>query len=539
VRRGRTFSIAGCVGSRNPCASAPAQRVPPQDPEGARLQLQRPPHIRYALSACAWRVGRAENSQAGDRVIRRHPIGDRNRRYATVSAEHRAQATDDELAEHALAYVAQEILRCPDADLIYSDEDRIDLEGQRHPAFFKPDWNPALIRSQNYVGSLTVFRRMLVQELGGVRVQYEGVHEHDLVLRCSELSDSRRIRHIPRVLYHRRLSTHDWKNRNDCLSSSRGVRVIEDHLARLGIKGRVRATSGKQYRVHYALRKPLPRVSIIIPSACKPHVASCVRRLLNVTTYGHFELLFVIDEGDAQHIEPGGSLDWIASDARVRILIYNRRPFNFPFAINWGAKRATGSIFCLMNDDVAIITPDWLERLVARAQLEGVGATGPILYYPDDTIQQAGVILGIHGVAAHAFVGLQRGSPGYFGRAAAEQDLSCITGACIVTGREAFEKLGGFDERFEIALNDVDFCIRMRSAGLRLIWTPEVEMYHYESISTGKHDSPDRMAQFTLAKDLLQQRWAPILGTDPFYNPNLSLTFPMYTPAFPPRVEVG
>ena len=185
-------------------------------------------------------------------------------------------------------------------------------------------------------------------------------------------------------------------------------------------------------------------------------------------------------------------LSWASQQPRVRVLVYPDRPFNYSWVNNWGAGQATGDILCLLNDDTEIITPDWLEKLVARVSLDGVGAVGPMMYYPDGTIQHAGVILGIGGVAGHAFRGAPRGYLGYFCRACLEQDLSCVTAGCMVVRKEAYLGIGGMDEAFAVAFNDVDFCIRLRAAGWRIIWTPVVELYHRESVSVGRHNAPER-----------------------------------------------
>ena len=399
---------------------------------------------------------------------------------------------DDLIPEDALYWVAEEINAHPDVDLIFSDEDKIDIEGRRYDPYFKPDWNPALMLSQNMFSHLGVYRHSLVKKVGGFRLGFEGSQDHDLVLRCADATEASKIRHIPHILYH-------WRAIPESTASSpevkpyvwnAGARAIEDHLARNGVKGQVTRALNIFYQVSYDPPSEWPKVSVVMPSGCKLELLRpCLSELLARTTYPNFEVLLTVNEIRFQNEEQAACLKEFAKDPRVRVLVYKDRDFNYSWVNNWAAKQASGSILCLMNDDIKIITTDWLEKLVVRLQLNRVGAVGVMLYYPNETIQHAGVILGMGGVAGHAFRGMARGSAGYFGRARLEQDLSCVTAACVAVRREVFEELNGFDERLAIAFNDVDFCIRLREKGWRIIWTPEVEHYHLESQTIGHHDS--------------------------------------------------
>jgi GT2 family glycosyltransferase len=242
---------------------------------------------------------------------------------------------------------------------------------------------------------------------------------------------------------------------------------------------------------------------------------------------------------DRHHVQSAAQkrfINQIQADPRVRLLIYDERPFNYPRTNNRAVAQSDAPIICFLNDDVEVITRDWLEKLVARVMLDGVGAVGPMLYYPTDAIQHAGVILGLGGVAGHQFLNMPRGNAGYYGRGILEQDLSCVTAACMVMRREVFDSISGFDEKFAIAFNDVDLCIRVRQKGWRIIWTPAVEMYHHESASLGKHNAPQRQALFEHEVKLMRAIWGDVLDRDPFFNPNLSLATPYYTLAFPPRI---
>jgi O-antigen biosynthesis protein len=497
------------------------------------------PHVRETL----------ERYQKQDRRIRvvyratnEHISVNSNSALSVATGEYVALLdSDDALTPHALFWVVNEILDHPEADLVYSDEDKIDVDGRRYEAYFKPDWNPGLILSQNYVSHLGVYRRSLVEQVGAFRVGFEGSQDHDLVLRCADASAPERIRHIPRILYH-------WRSVAGSTASAAAIEAkpyawhaaaksIEEHLQRRGVAGTVEPALRLYYQVTYPPPATLPKISIVMPSACKLHLLKpCMESLFARTTYPDFELLLVVNEIRFRDRAQAAYLATLRSDPRIRILVYEDQPYNFSWLNNWAVREAAGAVLCFMNDDIEVITPDWLEKLVARLQLDRVAAVAPILYFPDDRIQHAGVIFGIGRVAGHAFIGQQRGSGGYFGRAALEQDFSCVTAACMVARRDVFDQLNGFNEDLSVAFNDVDLCIRMRRAGWRILFTPQVEMYHHESASLGRHDSPERKAQFGREVDMMRRMWGEVLDHDPFYNPNLSLTSHNFTLAFPPRV---
>jgi GT2 family glycosyltransferase len=292
----------------------------------------------------------------------------------------------------------------------------------------------------------------------------------------------------------------------------------------------------EQYQVDYEVPAPSPRVSVLIPTTANAALFEpCISSVLGRTTYDNFEVLLLVNEGHRNDSARTKLLQSAADHPGVRVLCYSDRLFNYAWVNNWAAGQASGQILCLLNDDTKIITPNWLERLVARALLPDVGAVGAMMYYPDETIQHVGVILGLGGVAGHALHGAPRGIAGYFSRACLEQDLSCVTAGCLAIRRDLFLALGGFNEQFRIAYNDVDFCLRLRAAGWRIIWTPTVELYHRESASVGKPDSRDRRDEYTKAVRLIRKLWGPALDSDPFYNPNLSLR-KAFNLAFPPRL---
>ena len=450
---------------------------------------------------------------------------------------------DDVLPEDALFWVAHEIALNPDVDLIFTDEDKIDEAGRRFDPYFKAAWNPALMLAQNAFCHLGVFRRSLVEQVGRFREGYEGAQDHDLVLRCADASMPDRIRHIPRVLYHWRASRHSTAASlaSKPYAAQAGRRTIEDHLRRNDIKGRVETTAGSFYQVVYTIPDPLPRVSIIVPTTLRNRVVPrCLRSVLEKTRYGNFELVLVATKPDLAAGSAQVKFARLLRDPRVRTLDYEPSAFNFSWVNNFGAAETRGELLCFLNDDIEAISPDWLAQLVARVGLEGVAAAGPMLYYPSTLIQQAGVLLGVGGVADHAFRNEECGQIGYFARAALEQDYTCLTAACLLVRRESFEAVGGFDVALPTAFNDVDFCIRLRRAGMRIIWTPTAQMYHYESLTFGAHDSAGRAGQFDHDIDAMRSRWRDILDNDPSYNPNLSLDSKrQFQLTAPPRTVFG
>ena len=297
--------------------------------------------------------------------------------------------------------------------------------------------------------------------------------------------------------------------------------TIEDHLRRRGIKGRVES-AGNFYQVIYQVPEPAPLVSIIVPTTLRNSITQrCLQSVLAKTRYKNFELLLLATETDLA-AGRAAFAELLGRRARARAHLRGGERSTTPGSIISAPREARGSLLCFLNDDVEVISEDWLDTLVARASLDGVGAVGPMLYYPSDQIQHAGVLLGVGGVADHAFRTAERGQAGYFSRATLEQDYSCVTAACMVVRRAVFEQIGGFDVDLPTAFNDVDFCIRLRRTGARIIWTPAAQLYHHESLTFGAHNSPQRAAQFERDVLMMRGRWQHILDSDPAYNPNLS-----------------
>jgi GT2 family glycosyltransferase len=445
---------------------------------------------------------------------------------------------DDVLPEHALFEVAAAVADDPGLDLIYTDEDKIDDGGRRFAPYLKSDWNPDLLLSQNMFNHLGVYRRSLVEEIGGFRQGYEGSQDYDLVLRASVLTTPERIYHIPRILYHWRAAVGSTALSPDEKDYSivHARRAIADHLREREIEAEVGpGLCPNFHRVRYLLPDPAPRVSIIIPTRDRVDLLErCIAGILRRTDYPDFEILVV----DNQSKEPAtlAYLTKLTADPAVRILSYDR-PYNYSAINNLAASEATGPLLCLLNNDTEMIGADWLSEMASQAVRPGIGAVGAMLYYPEDQIQHAGVITGIGGVAGHAHHRLPRGDPGYFGRAALVQNLSAVTAACLVMPKCLYYQLGGLNEtELAVAFNDVDICLRIREVGYRIVWTPHAQLYHHESASRGPDTHPDRIERFRAEVGYMMRRWGHLLNLDPYYNPNLRLDGADFGLAFPPRI---
>lgn len=441
---------------------------------------------------------------------------------------------DDELAPQALAEVARAIAEHPGARLFYTDEDKIDEGGRRFEPNFKPAWNPDLLRAQNYICHFVAIDAALVRELGGLRPGYEGAQDHDLLLRCAERLDDRQIVHIPQVLYHWRVLPESTALSGGAkpYAVEAGRRAIEEHYGRTRVRARVDVTEHGYYRSVRSLeRRPL--ASLIVPTRDRADLLrTCVESVLQRTAYQPLELLAV--DNASSEPEALRYLEELRHRERVRVLQWPH-PFNFSAIVNHAAAQARGEVLCLLNNDTEVIDSGWLDELVSHALREDVGAVGGMLYYPSDTIQHAGVILGIGGIAGHAHGHLRRGSNGYLGRAGVVQNLSAVTGACLALRRSVFDEVGGMDESLAVAFNDVDLCLRVHARGYRNVWTPHAELYHHESASRGPEDTPEKRARFQAESAAMHRRWGELLLNDPAYNPNLSLDSLHFDLAFPPR----
>ena len=443
---------------------------------------------------------------------------------------------DDTLTPDALFWVAKELNDFPVAALLYSDEDKLDPDGVPTTPYFKCDWNYDLFLSHNLITHLGVYRSDLVRKLGGFRTEFDGAQDYDLALRFIEQIDATQIRHIPRVLYHWRMlpgSTAIGAEQKDYAAECARL-AIQEHLTRQHIAGSVETIAEMAtQRVRYQLPANLPLVSIIIPTRnARKLVQQCIDSIRRKTTYGRYEILLVDNGSDDKE-----ALDYFAvlgERGQIR-LIKDPSPFNFSRINNDAARVASGDYLVFLNNDIEVISPDWLSELVSHAQRPGVGAVGARLWYPNDTIQHAGLVL-VAGLAGHAHLGRPRGDHGYFSRASLIQAYSAVTGACLCIRKQLFEEAGGFDETLAVAFNDVDFCLRLQDRGYRNLYTPYAELYHHESATRGYEDTPEKMIRFKKEAQILQERWMPILVNDPCYNPNLTLTGEPFTLAWPPRI---
>jgi GT2 family glycosyltransferase len=438
---------------------------------------------------------------------------------------------------HALFLLARTIERHPEATIVYADDDVLYEGGVRRDHYFKPDWNEALFRGQNYFGGLVAFRRSLALEVGGCEEELDGDCAWGLFLRMSAVASPETIHHVPFVLSHRvgdPAGTPEEGERRE-----RVARALENRLARIGESVQVEPVGEKSYRTRYAPPERRPTVSVVVPSTCDlKFLRPCLDGVLNRTSYSELELLLVANAIRESGAEQREYLDAVAGRSRVRLLSYDDRPFNFSKVNNWAAEQARGELLCFLNDDTEVIGGDWLSAMVAQVVRDRVAAVGAMLLYPNQRIQHAGVLLGAGGVAAHMYLRRHRDTRGYHDRALVDQDVSCVTAACMLVRRDVFVDVGGFDESLAIAFNDVDLCLRLREAGWRIVWTPSAELYHKESASIGRHSAGARAEEWMVESNLMQSRWGQELLSDPYYSPNLSLDpLQLCEPAFPTRVS--
>jgi O-antigen biosynthesis protein len=431
---------------------------------------------------------------------------------------------DDELSPHALRENILAIKNFPHVDMIYSDEDMIDRQGTRHSPFFKPDWSPDTHLSHPYAQHLGVYRTDLVRKAGGFRQGLDGCPEYDLTLRLTERTGH--IRHIPKLLYHSRMSP-DIAAVESAASPGAvqqcALRAVQEALERRGEGGWVEPVHHGflRYRVHYPLNGN-PLISIIIPTRdLAGTLGKCLRSIFSRSTYPNYEVI-VIDNGSTKNNTLSLFSEWTRREPR-RFRVHRADiPFNYPRLNNAALRDARGQLLLFLNNDTEVITPDWLEEMAGHAMRRSTGAVGAKLLYPDHTIQHAGIFLGFGGVAGHIHRCSYRDSPGYFGRLLANYNCSAVTGACMMVRRVLFEAAGGFDEKLAVTLNDVDLCIKLLARGCYNIMLPHVELYHHESRSRGFDFTATKQERFQREIDLVLERWPQYFAHDPFYNPNLT-----------------
>jgi glycosyltransferase involved in cell wall biosynthesis len=421
---------------------------------------------------------------------------------------------DDELAPFALYEVVKLLDDNAELDFIYSDEDKITTKGIRKDPFFKPNWSPDMFLSHNYLCHLSVIRKDLVAIVGGFREGYDGSQDYDLFLRVIELIDEKRIAHIPTILYHWRLVLGSAAE----LVSAKpyalvaAKKALDDALARRGIEGEVSdGLFTSSYRVRYKIIGS-PKVSIIIPTKDKVDtLKTCIESIIEKTDYKNYEIVIV--DNQSKEEETFEYYDKIKNNREIKILEYTK-PFNFSAINNYAASEVDAEYILFLNNDTEVISNEWLS-----AMLE--------LLYPNNTIQHAGIIVGIIGkppVGGHSHRHFNKSSPGYFGRIQHVQNLSAVTAACIMLRKEVFEEVGGFDKNLTVAFNDVDFCLKIREKDYLIVYTPYAKLYHYESLSRGYEDTAEKQARFLKEVEYVRSKWMHVIDKcDPYYNPNLTL----------------
>ena len=448
---------------------------------------------------------------------------------------------DDVLAPHALATIAAAFAERPGAAAVYSDEDVIDAHGRRSAPVFKPDLDRERLLAQNYVNHAFAVRLDLLRRLGGLRCGLEGAQDHDLVLRVAE-SGAGPILHLPHVLYHWRIFPGGGsfsQSARPRIDKAR-VQVAQEHLARTGRPAALTPGPRGHLIVGHPLPDPPPEVTAIIPTRDHPGLLeACVAGLLEQTDYPALRLC-IVDNGSRTE-RALRLLDRLERTPRVKVLRIDA-PFNFSALNNAAVKTADTELVAFVNDDVIVVEPGWLKAMAALAAQPDVGAVGAKLFYPDGRIQHAGIVLGVgpHRVAGHEFRGAPGASPGPQNRLLLTREASAVTAACMVASRSRFLEVGGFDEeRFAVAFNDVDLCLKLRQAGYRILWTPQARLMHLESASRGSDKLKAASDRLTREARLMHERWGERLAEDPFYNPNLTLVDESFTLAFRSRAKAG
>lgn len=494
------------------------------------------PHVWKLLESAARQEPRIKLHR---RATNGHVVAASNDALALATGEFIALLDhDDELAPTALYCAAWELNRQPDLQLLYSDEDKLDRQGRRCDPYFKSDWNPDLLRSQNYISHLSIYAAALVRKVGGFRIGFEGSQDYDLTLRCVEQIAPEQIRHIPHILYH-------WRSAEQSTASfaaakpyahDAALRAVQEHVDRGATPGRVTPHYADYLRVVYAPPPRRPLISIIIPTRDRVALLrQCLESIRAKTDYENFEIIIV--DNESRESETREYLQSCASSGQIEVL-HVPGEFNFSKLNNLGVAHARGQFVALLNNDLEVVNPEWLSEMVSHAARPGIGAVGARLWYPDGTLQHGGVLLGIGGVATHAHR-LLRKEHGYFARAHLTQNFSAVTAACMCLRKEAYEQAGGLDEvNLPVAFNDIDLCLRLGEAGLRTVWTPHAELIHHESASRGFEDTGRKQQRFLSEVAFMQKRWGHLLEADPYYNPNFSIAIDQqFKLAFPPRMQ--
>ena len=437
---------------------------------------------------------------------------------------------DDLLSVNALYEIVKAVNEDKSIEFIYTDEDKITtMDKPRFDPYFKSDFAIDTLRANNYICHFSVFRKDLMEKLGGFRSKYDGAQDYDIIIRMAETAKN--IKHIPKILYHWRvheLSTSKPGGDAKPYAFEAGIKVLQDHLERVGLEGKVNhgVTLGS-YKITYKI-KGNPKVSIVIPN--KDYTSTldvCLKSIQKLTTYKNYEIVIV--ENNSTEPETFEYYKKIDGKNNVRVVYFPGKEFNYSAIINYGVKQTTGEYVVQLNNDTEIITKDWIEEMLGFAQREDVGAVGVELYYPDKTVQHAGIIIGIGGVAGHVFRNLPYNTHGYFSKDSTIQNLSAVTAACIMTKKSIYEEVGYMDEGFKVAFNDVDFCLKIRQTGKLIVYNPYAKLWHYESKSRGYEDTQEKRERFKGEIDRFHEKWGEFLEKgDPYYNINLRLDSDQY-----------
>ena len=431
---------------------------------------------------------------------------------------------DDLLAPNALYEIVRALDEDRNLDAVYTDEDKVTTELDEHfQPHLKPDFNLDLLRSNNYICHFFVVRRSIVQKVGGFCQEFDGAQDHDFIFRCIETAE--KVGHIPEILYHWR--THKASTADNPASKmyafDAGKRAIEAHLKRTGTEGIVSHTPDLGFfRVKYPVQGQ-PLVSVIIPNKDeKETLKACIDSIREKTEYPNYEIIIV--ENNSTTDEIFQYYKELSQDPRIRLLRW-KKEFNYSAINNYGVRHANGEYLLFLNNDVTVITPGWIKELLGVCQRPEVGAAGVKLIYPDNTIQHAGCVIGIGGIAGHMFVDMPANRTGYLHKASILQDMSAVTAACMMMKRTAFEEAGGFTEKLSVAFNDVDLCLKVRKNHKLIVYDPYVQLYHMESKTRGAEDNKEKVRRFQEEIEYMRCQWIDILKKgDPYYNKNLSLT---------------
>ena len=434
---------------------------------------------------------------------------------------------DDTLPVYTLSFFAKAITDNAKAKVLYGDEDKIDEQGNRHQPHFKPDWNPDLLLSQNYICHPVVYKTSVLKKIGGFRVGVEGSQDHDLLLRATAGLNCDEVVHLPFILYHWRVIENSTASNASAKSytTDAGIKAIKYFLDQSGQNASVeKGRYPNTYKVNWALPDEQPLVSLVIPTRDGYDILKqCLESIYDKTSYKNFEII-VVDNQTTCDKTLGLFSEYTSTKTNFRVLKWDK-PFNYSAINNFAVSQAKGEVVGLVNNDIEVINKEWLSEMVSHALRPEIGCVGAKLYYPNDTIQHAGVILGIGGVAGHSHKYFHKSEPGYFTRLHLVQNMSAVTAACLLVRKSVFEEVGGLNEQdLTVAFNDVDFCLKVHTAGYRNLFTPWAELYHHESISRGEEDTPEKVARFNKESEYMKEKWKKLLCNDTAYNPNLSNT---------------